>query len=117
MMPTFAQAVSSAFLIDPLKPALALAVAAAGASLTSRLAKDIKFCGMPSGPWHAKMIAGCAGLDATRTRGVDGDSPADCGTLRRCAEDQSVIHGLKSKLLAMLLEQSYDLAKRGSGAR
>ena len=58
MTPLLAQAVSSAFLIDPVKPVLALVVAAAGCTLTSRLAKDIKFCGLPSGPWHLKMILG-----------------------------------------------------------
>ncbi len=63
MTAILAQAVSSAFLMDPVKPVLTLAVGGAGAVLTSRLAKDIKFCGLPSGPWHAKMIAGCvAGL-------------------------------------------------------
>ena len=55
-----AQAVSSAFLIDPVKPVLAFAVALAGGALTSRLVKDIKFCGLPSGPWHIKMIGGTA---------------------------------------------------------
>jgi type II secretory ATPase GspE/PulE/Tfp pilus assembly ATPase PilB-like protein len=58
MTPLLAQAVSNAFLVDPVKPVLALAVAAAGCALTSRLAKDIKFCGLPSGPWHMKMILG-----------------------------------------------------------
>ena len=58
MNPLLAQAVSSEFLIDPVKPVLALAVAAIGCALTSRLAKDIQFCGLPSKPWHTKMIAG-----------------------------------------------------------
>jgi len=60
MSPLLAQAVSSVFLVNPVKAALAFAVAAAGGALTSRLVKDIQFCGLPSGPWHAKMIGGTA---------------------------------------------------------
>ena len=53
-----AQAVSSAFLIDPVKPVLLLVPALVGAALTSRLTKDIRFCGLPSEKWHAMMIGG-----------------------------------------------------------
>jgi hypothetical protein len=53
-----AQAVSSAFLIDPVKPVLLLVPALVGAALTSRLTKDIRFCGLPSEKWHATMIGG-----------------------------------------------------------
>ena len=60
MSPLLAQAVSSVFLVNPIKAGLAFAVAAAGGALTSRLVKDIQFCGLPSGPWHAKMIGGTA---------------------------------------------------------
>jgi len=54
----FAQAVSSAFLIDPVKPVLVLVIALAGAMLVSRLTKDIQFCGLPSMVWHTYMIGG-----------------------------------------------------------
>lgn len=60
MSPLLAQAVSSVFLVNPFKAALAVLVALAGGALTSRLVKDIKFCGLPSTPWHAKMIGGTA---------------------------------------------------------
>jgi hypothetical protein len=50
-----AQAVSSAFLIDPVKPVLLLVPALVGAALTSRLTKDIRFCGLPSEKWHATI--------------------------------------------------------------
>jgi general secretion pathway protein E len=58
MTPLLAQAVSSTFLVDPVKSVLALVVAASGCALTSRMAKDIKFCGLPSSAWHTKMLAG-----------------------------------------------------------
>ena len=62
-MTLLAQAVSNTFLLDPVKPVLLVGTALAGAALTSRLVKDIRFCGLPPTYWHSLMMGGLgAGL-------------------------------------------------------
>lgn len=57
-MMLLAQAVSTTFLVDPVKPLLLVATALVGASLASRLVKDIRFCGLPPTLWHGLMTGG-----------------------------------------------------------
>ena len=63
------------------------------------------------------MIARRARLDPPRTGRVHGDGAPDRGAARFCAKQQSVIHWLEGELLPMLVQQRFNLAQAGAGAR